>query len=330
MYEEEAVGEGSPAQFRQLQEELELETKSRQQQEDRNSKLQDEYDILLKKLAEAELHIDQLRLRANVNINKRFVLSHHSLQSSTLQQDLLGNRALQAETSVVMQNRSGGLSASGSPHGLVSISGGGGTHNYISPSSSYASNVSGHSPIPAERSSQDARLSPPDKHQGQLIPRQGVGEDSDSHTNYRGLQYDSPQPDNISGQQQLSQTHSDTLSQSDTASQLSVGFISSQASAESQHLAQIFRIRSLQEQIASLKDKLNANQSSFDELSDDLGSILENHEMLTRNFAASKEQLDNLKDKYKDKAAMEISRRKETLENEVGIKGPQPGKSNVA
>lgn len=309
---------GSPSQFRHLQEELEQETQSRQLQEDLNSKLQDEYDILLKKLAEAELHIDQLRLRANVNINKRFIVSHHSMQSSTLQQDLLGSRALQAGNSVTMRNRNGGQGTSDSPPGLSEgggSEGGGGTGDNISPSYSYASNVSRHS-IPMRESFQDTGGdSPPDKHQEQLIPRQGFSESSLPDS--RG-HYDSPDshPTSDQLQHQLSQTLSDPAS--DTPSQLSVGYISSQASAESQHLAQIFRIRSLQEQIASLKDKLNTNQTSFDELSDDLGTILENHELLTRNFAASKEQMNNLKDKYKDKAATEISRRKEVLENEVG------------
>lgn len=66
-------GEG---QLEHLQAVLERETTSRRQQQELNSKLQDEYDLLLKKLAQAELHIDQLRLGANVDINRRFILNH--------------------------------------------------------------------------------------------------------------------------------------------------------------------------------------------------------------------------------------------------------------
>ena len=71
---------GGEDQLGHLQAVLEQETKSRQQQQELNSKLQDEYDVLLKKLAQAELHIDQLRLGANVEINKRFILSHQVVQ----------------------------------------------------------------------------------------------------------------------------------------------------------------------------------------------------------------------------------------------------------
>ena len=62
----------------QLQKELRHEAFSRQLQEELNSKLQDEYDELLKRLAEAELHIDRMRLGANVDLNKYFIIRHHS------------------------------------------------------------------------------------------------------------------------------------------------------------------------------------------------------------------------------------------------------------
>ena len=59
----------------QLQAELRQESFSRRQQEELNSKLQGEYDTLLKRLAEAELHIDRLRLGTTIDINKEHVLS---------------------------------------------------------------------------------------------------------------------------------------------------------------------------------------------------------------------------------------------------------------
>ena len=72
----------------QLQQELQQEALSRQLQEERNSKLQDEYDILLKRLAEAELHIDRMRLGADVDVNKFFIIRHHTEQHNTLRQRL--------------------------------------------------------------------------------------------------------------------------------------------------------------------------------------------------------------------------------------------------
>ncbi len=89
MHEEEGEEGGrGEDQLGHLQEVLEQETKSRQQQVELNSKLQDEYDHLLKKLAQAELHIDKLRLGANVDIHRRFILSHQVVRphESVMQQ----------------------------------------------------------------------------------------------------------------------------------------------------------------------------------------------------------------------------------------------------
>lgn len=60
----------------ELRRKLQKELISRQRQEELNAKLQDEYDHLLKRLAEAELHIDRLRLGPSVDINKRFIVRH--------------------------------------------------------------------------------------------------------------------------------------------------------------------------------------------------------------------------------------------------------------
>ena len=57
----------------ELRRKLQKELLSRQRQEELNAKLQDEYDLLLKRLAEAELHIDRLRLGPSVEINRRFI-----------------------------------------------------------------------------------------------------------------------------------------------------------------------------------------------------------------------------------------------------------------
>ena len=72
----------------QLQNELRHEAFTRHLQEELNSKLQDEYDELLKRLAEAELHIDRMRLGANVDLNKYFIIRHHTEHHNTLRQRL--------------------------------------------------------------------------------------------------------------------------------------------------------------------------------------------------------------------------------------------------
>lgn len=72
-----------------LQEELKLEAVSRQLQEELNCKLQDEYDVLLKRLAEAELHIDRMRFGPSVDINKNFLVRHSTEQHATLRERLL-------------------------------------------------------------------------------------------------------------------------------------------------------------------------------------------------------------------------------------------------
>ena len=72
----------------QLQAELEQEALSRKRQEELNSKLQDEYDVLLKRLAEAESHIDRMRFASNLELNKYFILRHQSEQGATLRERL--------------------------------------------------------------------------------------------------------------------------------------------------------------------------------------------------------------------------------------------------
>jgi len=104
-----------------------------------------------------------------------------------------------------------------------------------------------------------------------------------------------------------------SLTISEDLSDLSANYISAQTS---QHLAQIFHVRSLQEQVATLKDKLNRNEVSFKELSNDLDYVLEEHEKLTRNFAASSQQVGDAELRDNSKAT---ARRREALENEVNL-----------
>lgn len=66
-----------------LEGKLHEQSKSRQIQDELNSKLQTEYDQLLKRLAEAENHIDRLRLGANLELNRHFVVTHEHRYGDT-------------------------------------------------------------------------------------------------------------------------------------------------------------------------------------------------------------------------------------------------------
>ena len=61
---------------RHLEDQVRREFVTRQHQAELNSKLQDEYDQLRKRLAEAETYIDQLRLGASVKFDKKFVFKY--------------------------------------------------------------------------------------------------------------------------------------------------------------------------------------------------------------------------------------------------------------
>lgn len=322
--EKAAAVKGQGQEVEHLQAVLEHETLTRQQQEGFNSKLQEEYDVLLKKLAAAELHIDRLRLRANVDVNKRFIVSHDSIQSSVLQQGLDVRYSPGGWGGALNSNT--GMGEVGDPMSGLEFPSEGVNGDYwrektMPPSYSPGNGgvqgtpvtIQGNTPLPPNS------VSPNGQHG---LSKQSPGFHEEAH-----LQRDSSQsflqdieaPDgsgNMSAPHLLlSQTISDTHSES--LSQMSTSHIKTQASAESQHLSQIFRIRSLQEQIASLKEKLSGNQSSFEELSEDLSRILEEHEALTGNFELSRQQLESLQERYKDKASRVISQRKAALENEV-------------
>lgn len=328
MYKEDTkAGESQGTEVRHLQAVLEQETKTRQQQQVFNSKLQEEYDVLLKKLAAAELHIDRLRLRANVDVNKRFILSHDSIQSCVLQQGLHtksspaqweeggAGRATSTGTDGGYW-KSEGREMPGSPHSPNS----GREHGLPSVPMMTPVAIQGYNSLPP-----DNHVSP--SHQHVLSKQHGFVEEPhvQRNTSQSLLQDFEGHDDSANSVQHLILSQALSETQSETLSQMSTGYIKTQASAESQHLSQIFKIRSLQEQIASLKDKLNGNQGSFDELSEDLGRILEEHEALTGNFALSGQQLEALQERYKDKASREISQRKVALENEVSwqIRGIQ-------
>ena len=61
---------------RRLEDQVRREFITRQRQVELNAKLQDEYDQLRKRLAEAETYIDQLRLGASVKFDKKFVFTY--------------------------------------------------------------------------------------------------------------------------------------------------------------------------------------------------------------------------------------------------------------
>ena len=271
-----------------LQAELEQEARSRRQQEELNSKLQDEYDVLLKKLAEAELHIDQLRLRANVDINKRFILSHQTQQSTTLHQKL--------ETQynpVATWTDTQGLSSN--------------------PTSTQAS----------VGVSEDAQKSETSEHSGHQS-EQSMNSDQKyvvGTSQHAPIYYNSYE-DNCGGSLSPSILHFDheeelisdnsSAEEDPSISRMSSGRINTQANVESRTLAQIFLIRSLQEQIANLKHKIQDNHSSADELSEDLGFILAEHNKLAEEIGLSCQKLDT-----ESGATVRATKGKKTLEKEV-------------
>lgn len=309
MYGEETEGEESlsEGQVKHLQAVLEHETNSRQQQEVFNSKLQEEYDVLLKKLAEAELHIDRLRLRANVDVNKRFIVTHNTIQASVLQQ---------------------GLGVSYSP-GTAGWRGGEGDTVGITGKEDMPGRAEDGEYWETTQSPQDSGRTPVSIHNYSSLPPHSHVPQNEGHVQHdfneetclqqhdfsQSLLHDYGAPGNLLSVSHLSQALSDA-----SLSQMSTSYIKTHASAESQHLAQLFRVRSLQEQIAALKAKLNTDRASFDELSEDLGHILEEHEELAGSFSSSGQQLESLQDKYKDRASAEIAQRNSALENEVNFR----------
>ena len=71
------VADKRPADLvRHLEDQVRREFITRQHQVEVNAKLQDEYDQLRKRLAEAETYIDQLRLGASVKFDKKFVFTY--------------------------------------------------------------------------------------------------------------------------------------------------------------------------------------------------------------------------------------------------------------
>lgn len=315
-----------------LQAVLEVETKTREQQQVYNSKLQEEYDVLLKKLAAAELHIDRLRLRANVDVNKRFILSHDSIQTSVLQQ------GLQASYSTASNWREGGVPGAGSREesagpisGDASLGTDGVDHEYwkrgekdmtespLSPtndgrivqsgSEQTSAPIEGYNPLPPS-----SLVSP--NHQQVLSKQHGF--EGETHVQRNTSQsFLEALDDSATSIPHLLLSQTLSEGQSETLSQMSAGHIKTRGSAESQHLSQLFQIRSLQEQITSLKDKLNGDQAPLEELSKDLGHILQEHEALTGNFEFTGQHLESLQERYKDRASRVISERKAAFENEV-------------
>ena len=317
------MSEEENAEVKHLQAVLEQETKTRQQQEVYNSKLQEEYDVLLKKLAAAELHIDRLRVRANVHINKRFVVSHDSIQSSLLQQGVAASYS-PTESSwrgdsveKVAYNtfqgegvdywRPEGVNV-GFPHNDEEQQ-----HGIMTEGAGTLPGIQHYSSLSSTRVPQDVEhLSSQQQHsfdEPELQPELSAGEQ----------QQPQQQPHNTSHHLSESGASQNT---SLNLSQVSTGYIKRQASAESQHLAQMFCIRSLQEQIAALKGKLCKGNTSFDEMSRDLGQILDEHETLTGNItplsaATATENQDSVGGVEEDRGSKGIAQRRAALESEV-------------
>lgn len=308
-----------PSELKHLEDVLKKEKYSRLKQEELNSKLQDEYDLLLKKLAEAEVHIDQLRLGANVGINKRFILSPKTMQSSTLNQKL-ENRLHNPSTTTA-------TTAPGSKVGQDRFTGEGYEWETVAQPRVTSDNelllmedvtdaVKGkdeddinlalsQNTLPTNLSEIHTSIhTHGDQDDGVSLTQQelpkdpfyaGHNEDMNGYNTPFQLQLD----------QALSDENTEQLSLSDMTSSC----IKMRASAESQHLARIFRIRSLQEQISFLTDKVNTHSFSLEDLSRGLDQILLDHERLTKDIEGS----------CVETSGKTPIKKKQALENEVCV-----------
>lgn len=296
-----------------LQLELFKEIESRLEQEELNSKLQDEYHVLLKKLAEAELHIDQLRLGANVDINKRFILTHHTEQCSTLQQKLETEyKPVWTHTTAPLESKTGEWYVTAARMGHSNRNDRNGSGN-----SAATTGERNGGTTPAPKS-----LEPKNS---QFYSHQEEGEDDDDEAEemlLSELQPSDPERTlDSSFHLRLSDSSGSGSPEVLSLSQMSTNWINVRASMESQHLAQLFRIQSLQEKVASLQRKLEASMSSssLDELCEDLEEVMAAHSELAKQIGTAGEELVSLRKKYKESASKEFAKRRTLLGSEVGI-----------
>lgn len=321
-----------------LQKQLSHEHDTRRKQQELNEKLQHEYDVLLKKLAEAELHIDKLRLGANVEMNKWYLLRYSTEQNSTLRQRLEAqfgpsNRAPTESCSSAVATHGGGTA----PHASLSS-----PHTkprekeqWLENSSHLAgSGITGDRPTTYDlqgnantgNTVSNAAFTP---YNNEFSCHESVAAASQSQGNQDGVLQKGPSERANTGVEgscsQLSLLHlsshssSAHLTDSDELciSQMSAGTIATCGSAESMLLAHLLQLHNLQEQIAALKSKINDGAASLDEILADLSHIQNEHRTLSEDVDTTSGHLETLREKYNGKDFAPIARSRDAVIKEV-------------
>ena len=280
-----------------LQTELHKESHTRQLQQDVNSKLQSEYDDLLKRLAEAENHIDQLRLGNPINVNRQFVITHEHHYSGD-------------------PGARGGFAPGHGPvrpHHPVSSTTTANACIGTSWEDTEVQDIEGEETLVSldERQPQDSTPDHSSAHYYTL----------DVHSDQSRITSHEPTPDPASSAHPLAEDTSSLSTEGDETciSQMSVNTIADRGSAESIQYAHLLKIKSLQGKIAKLKSKLNDRGSSFDEVLRGLREVEQEHGQLSEDISESQTQLEGLKEKYRGRASKRITHSQQAIEKEVKL-----------
>ena len=109
---------------------------------------------------------------------------------------------------------------------------------------------------------------------------------------------------------------STSFTDTDEAS-MSTSTIENRGNAESMQLAHLFKVHSLQEELAHLKSKLNDRSIPLDKIMEDLSRVQRDHQQLAVDIEATSTHLDALGKKYNGKLSDRIAKNKTALGNEV-------------
>lgn len=101
--------------------------------------------------------------------------------------------------------------------------------------------------------------------------------------------------------------------------QMSDTSIANWASVESAQMAHFFQAHNIQEQITTLKEKIQSGRVSVSKVTASLEKIQEEHRNLVRDIASSSTDLDALNKKYGGRASRPIAHSQEAVGDEVGI-----------
>lgn len=101
--------------------------------------------------------------------------------------------------------------------------------------------------------------------------------------------------------------------------QMSDTSIANWASVESAQMAHFFQAHNIQEQITTLKEKIQSGGVSVSKVTASLEKIQEEHRNLVRDMASSSTDLDALNKKYGGRASRHIAHSQEAVGDEVGV-----------